>query len=77
MEEGSPQFYPGQDLSSPYIVEEDDGTVLNDSASMLKDGEAKSPKKKHKKKRADVPDIQANLYKSRNLRNAIRKEKKV
>ena len=80
MEEGSPSFYPQpqveDDLSSPYIVEEDDdGTAFNESSNQKQSKDEKTSKKK-KKKRADVPDIQANLYKSRNLRSAIRKEQK-
>ena len=57
------------------MFEEDylSGTGNDDDESKSKI--TSSPKKK-KKKKADVPDLQANVYKSRNLKNAIRKERK-
>jgi len=36
----------------------------------------KDEQKKRKKKRADVPDLNAVIVKSRNLRNAIKRDKK-
>ena len=77
LDQSPPQFYPGEspDDYDEEIISETEGTQLEEEDDEISRYKAQSNKRR-KKKRADVPDLQAFILKSRNLRNAMKKDKK-